>query len=81
MRITFVNSEELNWSAVPVQMKQVQMKRTGQQFQFKWKELVNSSSSNERELFEQFQFFERKWNCHTPSSDPCSLFVHKLDNY
>lgn len=40
---------------------------TGRYFQLRWRELVNISSSYERKLFEQFKFFELKWNYHIPS--------------
>ncbi len=63
-RERLTSSFHLNGKGWPVQIKW-----TGQPFQFRWNELVNLSRSNERELFEQFQFNELKWNCHIPNFD------------
>jgi hypothetical protein len=66
--------DEINWSKlqldeINLSKSRVEMNWTGQPFPYKWNELVNLSRSNERELFEQFQFNELKWNCHIPKSE------------
>ena len=57
-----------------------QLKWTDQHVQFRWKELVNISSSDQREAFDQFQFNELTWNCHmssdAPNTCPLRLWPH-----
>ena len=62
---------QMRWPYQNIQLNELkflkssnQLKWTGQQVQFRWKELGNISSSHERQSFDQSQFNELRWNCH-----------------